>query len=283
MGEFLINRQKQKKEFDFSVADFEAIRLRLRESTGINLSETKDSMVYSRLSRRIRSLGYSSFTEYLERLHDDVSENEYFINALTTNLTSFFREPHHFEILKDYVSKRPKPLVIWCAACSTGEEAYSIAMICAEARGSLSHNVRIYASDIDSNVMSIARQGVYTEKSVKNLNIEQKRRFFLKGKGSKAGSVKLVPAVQNTVRFFHQNLLDKDWDLDRKVDVIFCRNVMIYFDRSTQEQLVKRFTQIMTPDALYIAGHSENFSHLNQYITSIGKTVYCQTRSRSNG
>lgn len=236
-------------------------------------------MVYSRLSRRIRKLGLASFEDYLRLLDINNEETEFFVNALTTNLTSFFREPHHFEILKDYLSKHTGPLVIWCAGCSSGEEAYSVAISCAEARGSFDHNVKIYASDIDSGVLSIAQKGIYQQKAISDLSLDYKKAFFLKGKGNKADSVKLNPKIVGSVHFFKQNLFDSDWKITDKVDVIFCRNVMIYFDKPTQDALVERFTKILKPNGLYMAGHSENFARLSQYLKPLGQTAYTKQQA----
>lgn len=202
MGELLIKGSKSKKEFDFSKDEFEIVRARLKRSAGINLTEAKISMVYSRLSRRIRALGCKSFAEYLERLNTDPQEHENFVNALTTNLTSFFREPHHFDVLKDYVIQNTQPLVIWCAACSTGEEAYSIAITCAEARGCTDHNIKILASDIDSKVMTKAKAGVYQIKAIKDLSMRQRKLFFLKVKDSDRDRLKSFKKLETKFSFF---------------------------------------------------------------------------------
>lgn len=262
------------REFAYSRKEFESVRSRIRSLVGINLADSKDSMVYSRLSRRIRALHLKSFQEYLAYLDNNSAETEQFINALTTNLTSFFREEHHFDILKDYLIAHPGPLNIWCAASSSGEEPYSIAMTCVEARNSFNPNVKIFASDIDSNVLDKARRGIYPIGHVSKLTLERKKRFFFRGKGNNADKVKVVPELTNMVTYFQQNLLDRKWNLDERMDIIFCRNVMIYFDKPTQLKLVERMTHVLKPSGLYFAGHSENFSHLSKLLTPIGKTVY---------
>lgn len=262
------------KPFAYSIGDFNAVREKIRLLTGINLADSKDDMVYSRLSRRLRALKINSFEEYLTYLDANVEESEQFINALTTNLTSFFREAHHFEWLKDFVQQHPEPLSIWCAASSTGEEPYSIAMACAIARGSFEHNVRIVASDIDSKVLGQAKEGIYPLSLVEKRDLKFRKKFFLKGKGKYDGKAKIVPELRATVTFLQQNLLDSHYRVGSDIDIVFCRNVMIYFDKPTQEAILMRMLGFMKPNGYYIAGHSENFSHLSEWLRPLGKTIY---------
>ena len=262
------------KEFAYTRKEFEAIRAKIRELTGINLADSKDSMVYSRIARRVRALNLTCFDSYLKYLDTHQHETEHFINALTTNLTSFFREAHHFDVLKDYVAKHSGPLTIWCAASSTGEEPYSIAMSCVDGRRSFNTNIKIIASDIDSNVLNVARKGIYPIGHLDKMDPDYKKRFFKKGKGVNAGKAKVVPELTKMVTFFQQNLLEQKWKLEDKVDIIFCRNVMIYFDKPTQVKILERMIKYMRPGGLYFAGHSENFSHVSNLIRPLGKTVY---------
>lgn len=265
------------KEFAYDRRDFEAVRTKIRALTGINLADSKDSMVYSRLSRRIRALRLSTFADYLRYLDKNSEETEHFINALTTNLTSFFREAHHFERLKQYLHTHPGSLTIWCAACSSGEEAYSIAMTCVEARNSFDTKIRILASDIDSNMLNTARRGVYPIGQVEKMAIARRKQFFHKGKGANDGKVKVIRELTHMIEFFQQNLLDATWKIDDKLDIIFCRNVMIYFDKPTQLQIVEKMVRLMKPQGLYFAGHSENFSHISKLLRPLGQTVYQPT------
>jgi len=197
------------REFSYGRSDFEAIRRRLYQLTGIRLADSKDSMVYSRLVRRIRALKLSGFAQYQAYLEQHPSEEELFINALTTNLTSFFREPHHFDVLEKYLQQHPHTKTIWCAASSTGEEPYSIAMVVAEVFGRYDAPVKIIASDIDSQVLQKARAGVYEAGKVKSLSEERLRQFFFRGKGQQQGYVKVVPELQRMVEFRQLNLLEK--------------------------------------------------------------------------
>ncbi len=260
------------REFAYTDADFNKVRAELRALAGINLADSKISLVYSRLAPRVRKLGLNSVKNYLSYLETHPDEQEHFINALTTNLTSFFREPHHFEMLKEFIQSGEKCERIWCAASSTGEEPYSIAMTLVEAFGRFDVTSKIVASDIDSNVLNKASQGVYPIEKVDP--ISNKKSFFLKGKAHNQGSAKVVPQLRNLIEFRQVNLLDNQYPVQEGMDVIFCRNVMIYFDKETQVQILEKLLQKLRPGGLYIAGHSENFNHLGHLITPVGRTAY---------
>lgn len=262
------------KEFQFRPKDFETIKAILYAKSGIRLSDTKDSMVYSRLARRLRQLKINSFALYLDYLNEAPDEEQEFINALTTNLTSFFREKHHFPILREFLEKYPGKKNIWCAASSTGEEPYSIAMTVAETFGKFSTEVKIIASDIDSVVLDKASKGIYPLKNIENLSLSQRQQFFLKGKRNNQDNVKVVPELRQMVSFRQLNLMDNEWHIKSPIDVIFCRNVMIYFDKSTQLNILARMVDLMSPNGIYIAGHSENFANAGHLVSLLGKTVY---------
>lgn len=262
------------KPFAFSTKEFNAVRQKIRGLTGINLADSKDNMVYSRLARRLRALNLNSFQDYLHYLDNHLDETEHFINALTTNLTSFFREAHHFDMLKQYLLSHPGPLRIWCTASSSGEEPYSIAMTCAEARGALRTNVKIYASDIDSRMLERAIAGIYPIDQVEKLSLDRRKKFFHRGTGSNAGKARVVPELRHSITFFQQNLLDQKYTIEPGIDIVFCRNVMIYFDKPTQEVILRRIIKLMKPDGWYVAGHSENFNHLTSLMRARGKTIY---------
>ena len=265
---------KTEPEFGYGRADFDAVRRLLYQLTGIRLADSKDSMVYSRLVRRIRALKLASFEQYLSYLHQHPAEEELFINALTTNLTSFFREPHHFDILSHYLQAHPQTRTIWCAASSTGEEPYSIAMVVAETFGRFDVPIQIIASDIDSQVLNTARQGIYDMARIKGMSEQRLRQFFFRGKGSKSGLVRVAPELQQMIEFRQLNLLQKNWQIPAPVDIIFCRNVMIYFDKATQLQLLERMVKLLSAQGLYIAGHSENFTQATHLVKAVGQTTY---------
>ena len=267
---------KASKEFSFTPRDFSRVRDMIYQRAGISLSENKQDMVYSRLARRLRVLGLNSFTAYLDSLAVDVHNMEWeaFTNALTTNLTSFFRETHHFPILADFVKHRHGDIQIWCSASSTGEEPYSIAMTVCEAFNSLTPPVKIIATDIDTNVLEVAANGIYPVDRLEKMTSARVKRFFLKGKGANEGTVRVKQAVRDLVTFQPLNLLATTWPLNTPFDVIFCRNVMIYFDKSTQAKILTRFAPLLKADGLLFAGHSENFLNITNRFKLLSKTVY---------
>lgn len=264
------------REFDYGDADFNRVKAAIYRKAGINLADSKKQLVYSRLARRLRTLHIDSFSQYLDYLESTPQELQEFVNALTTNLTAFFREGHHFDLLANFIKKNRnnKPCRIWCAASSTGEEPYSIAMTLVEAYGNYKPPVEIIASDIDSQVLSTAATGVYNLERIDTLSLEQKKKFFLRGKGANSGKARVIEELRKLIDFRQINLLDKQWSVNGKFDVIFCRNVMIYFDKPTQLKLLTRMAQLLTPDGLYIAGHSESFAHATHLVTLIGKSTY---------
>ena len=268
-----VSTKDSTREFAFEKADFKNVQKMLFKKAGINLSDAKEAMVYSRLARRIRARNLRSFNEYLALVNKSESELEQFINALTTNLTSFFREPHHFTALADYLSKH-NVTNIWCAASSTGEEPYSIAMVVAEAFGSFKTPVKIIASDIDSKVLAKAKAGVYPLASIAKIPQYRQKQFFHKGKGANEGKVKVVDELRNMVQFKKLNLTEAKWDVKGPLDVIFCRNVMIYFDKPTQLKVLQKMVGMLKPTGLYMAGHSENFNMYTNLVRPVGKTIY---------
>jgi chemotaxis protein methyltransferase CheR len=271
------------REFQFSSADFERVRELIYKHAGISLSPIKQDMVYSRLARRLRARGDRTFAEYLDRAQRDPQEWETFVNSLTTNLTSFFREAHHFDILAERLKKhggRPT-FRIWCSAASTGEEPYSLAITACEAFNTLTPPVQIIATDIDTNVLATAEKGVYGMDRVDRLSKERMQRFFLKGTGGQAGFARVRPELQRLIEFKRINLLDKTWSVQGPFDVMFCRNVMIYFDKPTQHEILKRFMPMLKPEGLLFAGHSESFLHAADIFRSLGRTVYERTDARA--
>lgn len=271
-----MTKQPEQKEFLFTPADFERIRAMLYKHSGIKLNDSKMDMVYSRLARRLRATGLKTFQEYLalvEKKQDD--EWEIFINSLTTNLTAFFREPHHFPLLKTHVLGLAKrPLRLWCSAASTGEEPYTIAMTMVEAFNSYKPPVEIIATDIDTNVLNKAKAGIYPMDRVEKLPPDVLKRFFLKGSGVNANNVKVRKELCDLISFRQLNLLDSQWPVKGPFDVIFCRNVMIYFDKDTQYQILKRFAPMLEPHGLLFAGHSESLHHAADLFKLRGQTVY---------
>jgi chemotaxis protein methyltransferase CheR len=264
------------REFDFSDNDFQRVRKLIYKHAGISLSNAKSDMVYSRLARRLRVVNLSSFNDYLDQLEssNDAREWEAFTNCLTTNLTSFFRESHHFPILQEHLKKIKQPISIWCSASSTGEEPYSIAMASCEAFNTLKPPVQIIASDIDTNVLKTASQGIYAMERIEKMDPALCKKYLLKGAGANAGSVRVRDELRQMVQFMPLNLLEEQWPLSGAFDVIFCRNVMIYFDKATQAKVLNRFAPLMKSNALLFGGHSENFLYVTNAFKLRGKTVY---------
>ena len=262
------------REFVWSDADFSRIKALIYKKAGISLHDGKHAMVYSRVSRRLRETGHDSFKTYLDWLeHHDGAEWQEFINALTTNLTAFFREQHHFEILAQmFAAKRSHNWCIWCSAASTGEEPYSIAMTAQENLGT-SGSYEIVNSDIDTKVLATAQRGVYKADGSKGLSPERMQRFFMRGKGSNEGFMRVKPELQKNLSFQTVNLI-QDLPFREPFDVVFCRNVMIYFDAATQRAVLERIHRVMKPGGMLFVGHAENFSDARNLFALRGKTVY---------
>jgi chemotaxis protein methyltransferase CheR len=266
------------QEFVFGSADFERVRQLIYQRAGISLHAGKQAMVYSRLSRRLRETGHRSFAEYLQSLeqaHGNAGDQEWqeFVNCLTTNLTAFFREEHHFvELAHDLRSRKGRPLRLWCSAASTGEEPYSLAMTVEETLGTRA-GVEIVASDIDTRVLATAARGVYAA-DTRGLTPERLRRHFLRGKGANSGYIRIKPELAAMVHFRTQNLIDTQWSLGDPFDIVFCRNVMIYFDAPTQRRVLEHIHRVMKPGGMLYVGHSENFTDSRDLFRLRGKTIY---------
>lgn len=264
------------REFDFRSADFERVRKLLYQHAGISLSDHKKDMVYSRLARRLRANNIRSFSEYLDFVESERGEEwEAFVNALTTNLTSFFREAHHFPLLAEHIlSLNKRPIRLWCSAASTGEEPYTMAMTVIDAFGTFKPPVEIVATDIDTNVLDKAKAGVYPIERVEKLQEDIVKRFFLKGVGRYEGQVRVRRELMELIEFRQLNLLAPRWPVNGPFDAIFCRNVMIYFDKDTQYKILKRFIPLLEPHGLLYAGHSESFYQALDIFRLRGKSVY---------
>lgn len=266
------------REFDFLPDDFQRVRQMLHQWAGISLAEHKSDMAYGRLSRRMRHLQVSSAAQYLDRVEQQPEERQEFINALTTNLTAFFREEHHFRYLaqqlQDAARSQAQPLKIWTCACSTGEEPYSLAMAAVEAFNSWTPPVRIFATDIDTRVVAEAKAGVYPLESMAKLGGARRDRFFQRGTGTQSGRVRVRPELQQLIRFQPLNLLSPTWPVKGPLTALFCRNLMIYFDKDTQLQLLQRFHPLLGSEGRFYAGHSESFAQAAHLFALQGNTVF---------
>jgi chemotaxis protein methyltransferase CheR len=283
MSALLAARTNPAADYELTAADFERVRSLIMQRAGISLHSGKQAMVQGRLSRRVRKTEHASIGEYLrwlETLRGPGSDDEWqeFINCLTTNLTAFFREEHHFPLLAEAMRAHQGArngrgaMRIWCNAASTGEEPYSLAMTALDTLGARPA-VGITASDIDTNVLDTARRGVYAA-DARGLSPEHLKRHFLRGKGANSGFIRTKPELGALIEFRPFNLMDERWSLGEPFDVVFCRNVMIYFDAATQMRVLEGMHRVMRPGALLFAGHSENFSQARSLFRLRGKTVY---------
>jgi chemotaxis protein methyltransferase CheR len=270
------------REFMFSEEDFQALRRLVKELTGINLTEQKRELVYGRLARRLRALNLRSFRDYRDLVSGDGGrELVNLCNAITTNLTAFFREPHHFEHLRTHVLQpllaRPpanRRIRIWSAGCSTGEEPYSIAMTVLETIPELARwDVRILATDLDSDVIERGRRGRYFEDRSKVLSDERRQKFFRAVTDGKQTAHQVTPELARLVTFKHLNLMHS-FPMKGPFDAIFCRNTVIYFDKETQRDLFARLTHLQRPGDLLFLGHSETLFKVSNAYTLVGRTIY---------
>ncbi len=278
-----VKRIVLEREFEFTRDDFNYLRKIVNSSTGIVVADEKIDMFYSRLARRLRLLGLSDFKQYCDliRNEEDGFEAGQLINAITTNLTSFYREPYHFDFIADsLISEMLKAdpnrrrLRIWSAGCSSGEEPYSIA-ITLHHLGLVDHgwDIEILATDIDSNVLEQAMSGVYSMEQIGKVPDQYLQSGFLRGKRARSGKVCIKPEVCSMVKFAQLNL-NSNWSLPEPVDIVFCRNVIIYFDKDSKKELVRRISENLMPGGYLFIGHSESLFGISESFELVGKTIY---------
>ena len=275
-------KEEREKEFHFSDKEFKFISDLVGERTGIVLSSAKRQMVYGRLSRRLRQLNMTKFSDYCDMLTSGHEEELIeFTNAITTNLTAFFRENHHFEHLKTTVlpeiiknNANTKRIRIWSAGCSSGEEPYSIAMCVREALPKSSGwDIKILATDLDSNMVQRGHDGIYTSERVEGLTPARMKRWVKKGKGENADKVRMSEELRELITFKELNLME-GWPIKGPFDFMFCRNVVIYFNKDTQRILFDRYADLLAPKAHLFIGHSESLNKVTDRFALLGKTIY---------
>lgn len=268
------------REYEFTEDTFQRVRRLVHTELGISLAQSKRELVYRRLSRRLRALRLADFDSYLkliEQRHSDELQN--FCNALTTNLTSFFREPHHFEFLDEQLlpelerkNADTRRIRIWSAGCSSGEEAYSVAMVALEALGHLrGWDIRILATDIDSNVLERARHGIYHGESLEKVDAARLVRWF--HRVGRSRQYRVCQEVRQLIAFKRLNLIDQ-WPMAGPFDLILCRNVIIYFDRQTQRDIIERMARLQRPDDHLILGYAESLLDVSTRYRLIGQSVH---------
>ena len=274
------------REMVATEGEFKLFRDLIHAHTGIALGPHKRTLLQARLAKRLRTLRLTSFTEYHRHLEQDPTGEEltHCLNAITTNKTEFFREGHHFRYLTEELvpalrtrSARTgnRSVRVWSAGCSTGEEPYTIGITLLEALGGTrGWDLRILASDIDTEVLDRAAAGVYSLEQVAAVPRPLLARYFLRGVGERAGLVSVRPELRALVRFRRINFLEDPWPIRTRFDAIFCRNVLIYFDRPTQQRLLERFVGLLKGDSVLFLGHSENIHGLVTGLDHIGNTIY---------
>lgn len=272
------------REFEMTEADFNRIRQLLKDRSGIDVGAGKRQLVYGRLTRRLRALKLRTFNDYLALVEDaSTDEARSFLNSLTTNVTELFREEHHFELLRERLVPEvtalgTRRLRIWSAGCSVGDEPYSIALTLAALPDLASWDIKILATDIDSEVLAQGRQGIYQMERIQKLRPNM-RALFSRGIGSKAGLARAGDRLRDMITFKQLNLL-QDWPMSGPFDVIFCRNVIIYFDTSTKENLVRRFTSLLRPGGFLFLGHSESpAAGCTPLLEPAGRTAFVRKAS----
>jgi len=262
---------------------FNKFRVLIYDKTGINLSTEKKELLHARLGKRLRACRIPTFEEYYSLVVNNQQSSEFthFINSVSTNFTSFFREQAHFDFLRDVIVPKflatnynnRNSFVVWSAACSSGEEPYSLAMVLDEAFQGTGRSFHITATDISTKVLAQAKKGVYALDRVDKVPDIILRKYFQKGTGRSAGFVRIKDEIRQRVNFLHFNLMD-GFPWHGEINVIFCRNVMIYFDRQTQQQLVDKFYQCLAPGGYFIIGHSESISCFKHKFHQNGATVF---------
>lgn len=267
-------------EYAITAEEFERFRTLIYNESGISLTEQKQTLLASRLSKRLRDLSLHTFSEYYESVTKDPTREEFtrMLDLISTNKTDFFREPKHFEFLRDRILPElaeQRRIRIWSSACSTGEEPYTIAMTLFEhVQNPAQWNFKILASDLSTRVLAKAAAGLYQEDRFRDVPEEVLKRHFLRGRGTNAGLFKVKPHLAAVIQFRRLNLMDGHFPIKNPLDLIFCRNVMIYFDRSTQETLVNKFHRYLKPGGYLFIGHSESLQWVDHPFKSLAPTIY---------
>jgi chemotaxis protein methyltransferase CheR len=271
------------REFEFSDKDFRALADLIMERTGIVIADHKKHMVYSRIARRLRVLGFKAFSQYVVYISGDGGEEEMadFMNAVTTNLTRFFREPHHFDHLRDHVLKplalnppANRRVRLWSAGCSSGMEVYSMAMMVAETIPNFEQwDIKLLATDIDTNMLNKGREGIYRKEDVEPVPAEFRKHYLTRYGGAGAEEVQVVEKLRHLVSFKTMNFIEP-WPVKGLFDAVFCRNVVIYFNKETQAGVFEKFANVMKPESWLYIGHSENLHGITTRFELQGKTVY---------
>jgi chemotaxis protein methyltransferase CheR len=263
-------------------ADFERIASFILSATGIKLTSSKKTMVEGRLYRRVRALGLSNISDYVARVFDcDDCDDEVInlIDAITTNKTDFFREPAHFNFLTrealPELSQADRVVKFWSAACSVGAEPYTLAMVLSDfALGAPQLRFSILASDISTEVLSTAARAIYSEEMVEPVPVAMRQRYLLRSSNPAKKVVRMAPEIRNLIRFTRINLIENRYPVERDMDVIFCRNLLIYFDRDTQEMVVRQLSSHLRTGGYLILGHTDSIAGMTAPLDSLGHSIF---------
>ena len=267
-------------ESSITAEEFQRFRTLIYDESGISLGEQKKSLLASRLSKRLRDLDLATFSEYYEKVTEDQTCEEFtcMLDLISTNKTDFLREPKHFDFLRERILPElntTKQIRIWSSACSTGEEPYTIAMTLYEGvQNPERWDFKILASDLSTRVLAKAAAGTYDEDRFRDVPPEFIKRHFLRGRGEQTGVFKVKPHLADVITFRRLNLMDDRFPIKNSLDLIFCRNVMIYFDRPTQETLVNKFHHYLKPGGYLFIGHSESLQWVTHPFKAIAPTIY---------
>lgn len=258
----------------------------IKELCGINLSDEKKTMVEGRLRKRIQKLKYPTFRKYFNYVFSDEGkrkETKIIIDLISTNKTDFFREPKHFDylynsLLPEFYSKgigHERPINVWCAASSSGEEPYTIAFILEEfSANKTNFKYKNISSDISTKVLKIASKGIYNSERIAPIPTEFKRKYLLKGKNDNTGLFRVIPKVRHSIEFFRQNLTESRYDIKEKQDIVFCRNVLIYFEQDIKEKIINTIFKHMNKGGILILGHAESLNGINSPLERVDSTIY---------
>jgi len=280
------------REQAISNADFGRLRSFIYAQSGINLNADKKTMLELRIKRRLKNLNLTSFSEYCEYLFGHQGQKDeivHFLDVVTTNKTDFFREPDHFDFLAQKAlpelfarHQYERPMLVWSAGCSTGEEPYTLAMVLSEfAQSHPGFQFKVLATDIATTVLAKANLGVYSEESVRPVPPDMRRKYFMRSRDRSSNLLRVVPELRQTIEFRRLNFKDADYGLTEKADIVFCRNVIIYFDRQTQEQILQSITRHLAPGGYCFVGHSETLHGMNLPLLPVGPALYRRTDARA--
>jgi chemotaxis protein methyltransferase CheR len=289
-----VNSPFQEISRKISGREFQQFQQLIYGEAGIWLSQAKVALLTGRLARRLRHHGLKTFTDYFVLVSESAEERVQMLDAITTNETHFFREVQHFELLKSEIfpqwvrdvdeGRRDRKIRIWSAGCSTGQEPYSLAMmLLAHFPAAAGWEIEIIATDLSTRALSVAKKGIWPSKGASEIPLEYLKAFMLKGFGEQTGKIKAGPELLSLVKFYRVNLNGSSYPFVGKFDLIFCRNVLIYFDERSQDSIVRRIVSFLSPSGYFFVGHAESLHRMGDILSTYVPTVYTLARKTSQG